>query len=121
MRKLLIATLLTVATTAHAATQSGSTGTLNSTAIGSAIPTTDNVLADGRFALAISAAGTAGTATFQCQQSIDGTNWTNVGSSVAGALGVACTIANPVGFYRVNVSAWTSGSFTFTYRAVNLK
>jgi hypothetical protein len=50
------------------------------------------------------------TATVAFQGSLDGTNWSTIGTALT-ANGIV-TIANSPKYLRANVTAWTSGSIT---------
>jgi len=50
------------------------------------------------------------TATVAFQGSLDGTNWSTIGTALT-ANGIV-TIANAPKYLRANVTAWTSGSIT---------
>ena len=50
------------------------------------------------------------TATVAFQGSLDGTNWSTIGTALT-ANGIV-TIANAPTYLRANVTAWTSGSIT---------
>jgi hypothetical protein len=50
------------------------------------------------------------TATVAFQGSLDGTNWTTIGTALT-ANGIV-TIANAPKYLRANVTAWTTGSIT---------
>lgn len=97
----------------------GDSGVLDTLA--SAAATNNRIQVDGRANLLVYLTGTAGTATCQCQQSGDGLNWTNLGST-SSSLGVLCNVNWPTAFYRVNCATCSGGcSLVPKYKAVRLK
>lgn len=109
MRRLLLACALLsgVAWASNLTTKTGSL-TASGAPITGAAATANSVSADGGVHLTIAVGGTVGTLSLICQQSLDNTNWTNVGSAVT-ALGIVCNVDYPIGFYRANVTSCSAG------------
>ena len=59
----------------------------------------------------------SGTGTVKMQQSIDdGDTWTDVASSSSSTDGAVIAVTDPIGNYRPNVTALSSGTITVSWR-----